>query len=78
MTVKIVSAAQHAMFEKAASDPAYAKQRGISQDLAREALETHKANGAPKLPTRVTPDSVAPRAAKGSTNDRPQFLTSHR
>lgn len=76
MTIKIVSTAQHAMLEKAANDAAYAKQRGIDQELARASIEAHKANGAPKLPERVEPKTVAPRTTTKS--DGPVFLTSNR
>lgn len=51
--VKIVSLAQHQMFTRASSDPDYAKERGISVELAKAALDAHAAAGAPKLPERM-------------------------
>jgi hypothetical protein len=73
MPIKIVSAAQHAMLQKAASDPDYAKQRGISPDLAREAIEAHTAGGSLKLPDRVEAKAKPPAPPK-----RPVFLQSRR
>jgi hypothetical protein len=75
MTIKIVSAAKHSMLTKAADDPAYARQRGIDPDLAKQSLLEHAKGGAPKLPDRVEPKSVAPRAAKTTM---PVFLESRR
>lgn len=76
MTIKIVSAAQHAMFERAAKDPAYAKERGISQDLAQEAMDAHHAAGQPKLPDRA--QSMPKRAAPTPATVKPLFLSSRR
>lgn len=52
---KIVSLAQHKMFTQAAADPVYAAQRGITVDLAQQALTAHRASGEPKLPERMKP-----------------------
>ena len=76
MTIKIVSAAQHAMLTKAANDQTYAQQRGISQEVAREAIAAHEASSKPKLPERVEPKSVAPRATAKVA--MPVYLTSQR
>jgi hypothetical protein len=73
--VKIHSAAQLAMFTKAARDPDYAKQRGITSELAQQHLDAHKANGEPSLPDRV---SSAPKGIKQPTDVRPIFLQSMR
>lgn len=56
----IYSRAQHEMFSKAASDPAYAKLRGISQDFAKAQLQEHVDAGSPELPDRAT-KKTAPR-----------------
>lgn len=61
--MKIASQAQHAMFTKCAADPDYAKSRGISQDVARQALDEHQASGAPKLPERAGSQRTAPAPA---------------
>ena len=53
--MKILSEAQRQMFERAASDESYAKLRGITSEMARDALNAHKANGGPKLPDRINP-----------------------
>lgn len=74
MTMKIVSTAQHKMLTQAAADSSYAKQRGIDQDLARRSLIEHAKQGAPSLPERVGPPTVAPRM----TASEPVFLTSQR
>ena len=74
--MKIRSAAQLAMFTKAAQDPDYAKQRGITPELAQQHLDAHKANGEPSLPDRV---SVAPpKGVKQPSDVRPIFLQSMR
>jgi len=74
--VKIVSAAQHAMFTRAASDPAYAKERGILQALAQEAIDAHEKEGKPHLPDRVSASVPMKRGAKDSSRpDRPKYLT---
>jgi hypothetical protein len=73
--VKIHSAAQLAMFTKAATDANYAKQRGISQELAQQHLDAHKANGNPDLPERATGTA---KPVKRPTDGRPIFLQSMR
>lgn len=62
--IKIVSEAQRAMFERAASDPHYARARGLSQELAQAAIDTHKVSGAPTLPDRVKPTASPAKSAK--------------
>lgn len=74
--IKIVSTAQHAMFERAARDPDYAKERGIDQSLAQEAMDAHKADGAPKLPERAT-GKTRPKAVSLPPG-KPVFLSSRR
>jgi len=74
MTIKIVSTAQHAMIEKAANDADYAAKRGIDQELAKQSLIDHAKQGAPKLPERVGPPTVAPRMGA----EKATFLTSQR
>lgn len=54
MASPIRSQAQHAMLTKAASDPEYAKLRGITQDDARDMLQAHIDSGSPTLPAQVT------------------------
>lgn len=80
MPMKIHSAAQLAMFTKAAADTDYAAQRGISQELAQQHLDAHKAAGEPSLPDRAEPRAkAAPKAAKTQPADaRPFFLESRR
>lgn len=73
--MKIHSAAQLAMFTKAAQDPDYAKQRGITVELAQQHLDAHKVNGQPSLPDRV---SAAPKGVKQPSDVRPVFLQSVR
>lgn len=41
------------MFEKAVGDPDYARQRGITADVAKQFLDAHKADGSPRLPGRA-------------------------
>jgi hypothetical protein len=74
---KIASEAQRQMFEKAAADPEYAKSRNISQEMAQQYLDGHKAAGSPKLPERAKPPMVAPRTS-ATKSDRPKFLGSMR
>lgn len=76
--MKITSAAQHAMFKRAAEDATYAKQRGITQELAREAMEAHRAAGEPNLPERAKAAVRAPQSRRGVIGDMPMFLTSSR
>jgi hypothetical protein len=78
--MKIHSAAQLAMFTKAAADADYAAQRGISQELAQQHLDAHKAAGEPSLPARAEARTkAAPKAAKPQpTEERPFFLESRR
>lgn len=52
--MKIHSAAQLAMFTKAATDSDYAKSRGITSELAQQHLDAHKDAGSPDLPDRVS------------------------
>jgi hypothetical protein len=52
-SMTIVSKAQHEMFTRAASDPDYAKLRGISPDLARAKLQAHADAGSPELRDRA-------------------------
>lgn len=59
--MKIRSAAQLAMFHRAAEDADYAASRGITQELARQHLDAHKEAGEPDLPER------APTRAKASS-----------
>jgi hypothetical protein len=73
--MKIRSAAQLAMFTKAAADPDYADHRGITQELAQQHLDAHKAAGSPPLPERI-PGSR--RVAKTPSDARPIFLQSVR
>ncbi len=73
--MKIDSAAQLTMFTKAATDPDYAKQRGITVELAQQHLDAHKANGQPSLPDRA---SNAPKGVKQPCDVRPIFLQSKR
>lgn len=63
------------MFTKAATDPDYAKQRGITQELAQQHLDAHKANGSPDLPERA---SAAAKPVKHPSDVRPVFLQSVR
>ncbi len=51
--MSIHSAAQLAMFEKAAADPDYAKLRGISQDLAKARVAAYRDAGSPELRDRA-------------------------
>jgi len=51
--LRIVSAAQHALFKRAAEDERYAAERGISQDMARAAIKAHEDAGSPSLPDRA-------------------------
>lgn len=60
----IRSQAQHTMLTKAASDPDYAKQRGIMPEAAQALLDGHKAAGAPELPDRVDAPAGGVRAGK--------------
>lgn len=71
--MKISSQAQLAMFTKAASDADYADSRGISQELAQQHLDAHKANGEPDLPPRSASDLYPRRLNKMSI-----FLKSQR
>lgn len=73
--MKIHSAAQLAMFTKAATDADYAKQRGITSELAQQHLGAHKANGSPDLPDRV---SGVAKTVKPTSDARPIFLQSMR
>lgn len=73
--MKVHSAAQFVMFTKAATDPDYAKQRGVTQEMAQQHLDAHKANGNPVLPERI---SGAARPMKRPSDDRPIFLESRR
>lgn len=78
--MNIHSAAQLAMFTKAAADADYAKQRGISQELAQQHLDAHAAAGSPELPDRAaaTAKPAKPKAAKPAADARPTFLQSMR
>lgn len=60
----IHSAAQLAMFEKAAADPEYAKLRGISPDLAKARLDAYREAGSPELRDRAERKSGKPRQRK--------------
>lgn len=73
--MKIHSAAQLAMFTKAATDPDYAKQRGITQELAQQHLDAHKDAGSPNLPDRI---GKAAKPVKQPSDVRPIFLQSMR
>lgn len=59
-----VSKAQAAMFARAASDPEFAKARGISQDVAREWHAADQATGDRRLPERATAPAKAAAPAK--------------
>lgn len=78
--MKIHSAAQLAMFTKAAADPDYAASRGITSELAQLHLDAHKANGEPELPERAAgkPTTAPATKAKPSAPARPIFLQSVR
>lgn len=79
--MKIHSAAQLAMFTKAAADADYAASRGITQELARQHLDAHAEAGSPSLPDRAELRAKAPRRqAKPQQPDdvRPRFLQSMR
>ena len=73
--MKIHSAAQLAMFTKAATDADYAKQRGISQELAQQHLDAHRDAGSPDLPERI---SGAAKPMKRPSDVRLIFLESMR
>lgn len=49
----IRSRAQHAMFSRAATDEAYAAERGITAAAAQTMLDAHHKAGAPELPERA-------------------------
>lgn len=57
MTSPIRSMAQHTMLTRAASDPDYAKRRGIDAAVAQSLVDQHVAAGAPKLPERAEADA---------------------
>jgi hypothetical protein len=71
------SAAQLAMFQRAASDAAYAASRGITQELAQAHCDAHAAAGQPKLPERVEGKPPKPQRSPTSIIAR-RFLTSRR
>lgn len=73
--MKIHSAAQLAMFTKAATDADYAKSRGITQELAQQHLDAHKDNGSPDLPERA---GGLAKPIKRPSDVRPIFLQSMR
>lgn len=61
----IRSLAQHRMLSRAATDEAYAAERGITAKAAQTMLDAHAAAGAPELPERASaPKAAAPRAQK--------------
>lgn len=77
--MKIHSAAQLAMFTKAAADSDYAKQRGITQELAQQHLDAHKTAGSPDLPDRAeAKPKTTPKAKPQPSDARPIFLQSMR
>lgn len=57
MTSPIRSQAQHEMLTRAATDPDYAKRRGIDAAVAQSLVDQHIAAGAPKLPERADADA---------------------
>ncbi len=63
----IKSVAQHRMFTRASTDADYAKERGITQDAARAALDAHKAAGEPALPERAGTKPAPARTSRGHT-----------
>lgn len=73
--MKIHSAAQLAMFTKAATDKDYAASRGITQELAQQHLDAHKLAGEPELPERA---GGSPKPVKQPSDNRPVFLQSMR
>jgi hypothetical protein len=72
--IKISSQAQHAMLERAAADPDYARSRGIDPQLAARSIEAHNSSGGPELPPRAAPAPGKPKAASkpASINTRPK------
>ena len=73
--MKIHSAAQLAMFQKAATDKDYATSRGVTSELAQQHLDAHKQAGEPSLPDRVERTAKAPAKAK---TPAPVYLQSMR
>lgn len=63
MTIR--SAAQLAMFERCASDPEYAKERGISQDFAAARVRAYREAESPSLPDRA---AVPPPRSQAATS----------
>lgn len=74
---RIVSEAQRQMFEKAAADPAYAKSRGITQELAQQHLDAHEQAGKPSLPDRAA-STIKSTLAATRTASKPKLLSSFR
>jgi hypothetical protein len=68
------SQAQHTMMTRAASDPDYAKKRGIEQSTAQDLLDQHAAAGSPKLPERVEADTRGSQRATPQKRQKPQKL----
>jgi hypothetical protein len=61
----IRSRAQHTMLTRAATDEAYAAERGITVSAAKALLDEHAKAGNPDLPERAGSEkSTSPRAPK--------------